>query len=129
MQKKPMKMDAYFCPLCDHCERRKEQERQLIRDKLEREEREAKEILLASKREKVATAQKLMNEGVIYGDNYSAYSPEEIRNITNYDFLEKLCQNIVTPGQPKEEADFNRMMLCHETACEQLNVVLLNDME
>lgn len=122
-------MDAYYCPLCDHCERRREQEKLLIREKLEREEREAKEFLLTARREKIAALEKLKQQGVIYGENYSAYSPEEIRNITNYDFLEKLCDNIVTPGQPKEESDFERMMLCYETACEQRNNVLLNDME
>ena len=124
-----LKMDSYYCPLCDHCQRRKEQELQLIKLKLESEEEETRKALQLKAAKATAEAEKLKKQGVIYGENYNAYSVKDIRNITNYDFLEKLCDNIITPGQPPEEEDFEIMMLRYRTACERLNEVLINDME
>ena len=46
---------------------------------------------------------KLKKEGVIHGDDYECYTVNDIQNITNYDFLERLSFNIITPGQPTSD--------------------------
>ena len=122
-------MDAHYCPLCDHCQRRKEMELQVSREKLEREESQREERKVQELLMEAAAKEKLKKQGVIYGNNYNAYSVNDIRNITNYEFLEKLCENIITPGQPPEEEDLKLMMLRYHTACQQLNEVLINDLE
>ena len=120
---------TYYCPLCEHCERRKEQELQLLKCKLEREEVEAQKELERAIENAAKESMRLKEQGVIYGNNYDAYSVEDIKNITNYTFLERLSHNIITPGQPQDDVSSDAMFSRHEAVLQQLNEVLINEME
>ena len=101
----------------------------LEKARLEREEREAREELEKEKLLARAAELKLKKQGVVHGDFYDAYTIEEIRKITNYDFLEKLCQNIYGPAQPNSDIEMEILNERYKVACDQLNEILVNEME
>ena len=120
-----LRMDASFCPNCSHCHRKKE----LEIARLEREEREAVERLAEEKRQERAAAKKLVEQGVIHGKDFDAYTIEEIRNIQNYDFLEEMSANVYPAAQPWDEYEMDNLSERAKAVREQMYEVLLNEME
>ncbi len=85
-------MDLYYCPHCHHCQVRKQ--------KLSQEEDErakAKEIEAKEAREKE------IREGKIYGHAFDLYSLEDLKNITDIDFLYEMASHVIPCGQPETE--------------------------
>lgn len=124
-------MPTSYCPMCSHCQRKKEVEEQLEIARLKCEERDMKERLAEEKRRERVAAKKLVEQGVIHGDDFDAYTIEEIRNITNIDFLEKMSVDVyVKPcGQPPNELDQEYVNERIKAINEQLTEVLINEME
>ena len=122
-------MNASYCPKCSHCQLKKELREQLENARLDREEREAAERLAEERRQKRKAARKLVEQGVIYGNNFDAYTAEDIRNITNYDFLEKLSFNICPSAQPPNDFEQEYLNERVKAVHEQLNEVLINELE
>ena len=129
-------MNAAYCPLCEHCQRRKLQEEKLEIARLQREETEANEKLEKEKQQERLQRLKIFQQGVIHGDDYSHYTIDEIRNITNYDFLERMSDNISDKifrgAQPVDEVDeleYNTLYERSAVISEQMNRVLINELE
>ena len=122
-------MAASFCPKCSHCQLKKELEEQLEIVRLEREEREVAEQLAEERRHKHFADRKLVQQGVVHGDNFDAYTIEDIRNITNYEFLEKLSANIYPNAQPPNEFEQDYLNERVKVVHNQLIEVLINEME
>ena len=124
-----MNNSASFCPLCSHCQHQKQLQEELEIARLKREERELEERLSEERRQERVAAGKLLDQGVIHGDNYNSYSIEDIRNIENYDFLEKLRDNIYPSGQPQSDFEMELLNERYTAVLFQLNQVLVNEME
>ena len=122
-------MAGSFCPKCQHCQLKKELEGQLEIARLEREEREAMERLAEERRQERLAATKLKEQGVIHGDDFDAYTIEDIRKIQNYEFLEKLSVNICPNAQPPNDFEFDYLNKRVKAVHEQLMQVLINDMD
>lgn len=122
-------MAALYCPKCEHCLLKKKLQQELEIARLEREEREANERLAEERRQERAAALKLKAQGVIHGDDFDAYTVEDIRNIQNYEFLEKLSVNIYPSAQPTNDFDLDYLNQRVKAVHEQLMEVLINEME
>jgi len=70
-----------------------------------------------------------MEQGVVHGDNYELYTDEDIRKITNYEFLEKLHGSIMPQDQPWNEIEMDYLNRRLKLVNEQMFEVLLNEME
>ena len=124
-----MNAKTSFCPMCAHCQLKKELEKELEIAECEREERELKERLAEERRRERVAAKKLVEQGVKHGDNFDAYTVEDIRNITNYEFLEKLYLNIIPCGQPPNDYEYEHLNERIKAVNERLLEVLIDDIE
>lgn len=87
------------------------------------------ERLAEERRQERLAATKLKEQGVIHGDDFDAYTIEDIRKIQNYEFLEKLSANICPNAQPPNDFEFDYLNKRVKAVHEQLMQVLINDMD
>lgn len=120
-------MAANFCSYCRHCKAIKEIDEAAERRRHQFEE-EVNERRLQMEEELEAEKRRLMEEGVIYGDQYEAYSVEEIMKITNLDFLYKMSQNMCPSAQPPTEEEFHELAQRCKAVDTRLNYLLLENL-
>lgn len=77
-------MDLYYCPHCDHSQARKQ--------KLDKEEDER---VKAEKIEARRVWEKEIREGKIYGFAFDSYTIDEMKNITDIDFLREMARQAI----------------------------------
>lgn len=115
-------MAANFCHCCAHCQALKEIEESAEKRRGDFEE-EVEKKRQRMEDELAAEKKRVTEEGVIYGDRYECYGPEDILKITNVNFLRKLSRNIFPSGQPPQE-EFDELVLrarVVETRLKELN--------
>ena len=120
-------MAATYCPCCAHCRALKEIEeaaekrRHDFEEEVEARRQKMEEELAAEKK-------RLTEEGVIYGNQYEAYSVEEIMNIKNLDFLYEMSLNMCPNAQPPTEEECNELVERYKAVDTRLNALLLENL-
>ena len=86
------------CPYCKHCQNID----MLHKIAIERE-REEDEARKREEKRREKKWQEDKEKGIIYGERYWLYDADEIRNITDTDFLVRMRVGIWPAGQPQQE--------------------------
>ena len=100
---------------CLHCRHCREIEAQHL-VALEREKEEQARIEEERRQEETRADQE--KKGIIHGDRYLAYSEEEIRQITDIEFLCEMKFHYIPNGQPPLQWEYDELMRMHSVICD-----------
>ena len=110
--------DALLATLSNEAKRRRlefAREQKKLEEKLEADIETNERRKLEKFKEKKEEVEKVLAEkersiredGLKYGENYAAYTLDDIRRIKNYHFLCRMEDNLWPSGQPPDEQDFD----------------------
>ena len=105
-------MQRAFCPYCKHCQMLTEMAEKAEKIKAEQELQAAAEQARQEEKDRIA-----IREGKIHLRNFHLYTKEEIKCITDIDFLHEMYDAITPAGQPPSEWEF-------EELCKMQNAIL-----
>ena len=66
----------------------------------------------------------IREDGLKYGENYAAYTLDDIRRINNYHLLCRMEEHLWPAGQPSDEQEMDRLSERHRAILKRQNEVL-----